>query len=176
MKRLSWFLAFLPPLAVQSSLRGSVIPKSAAAITRQDTPTNCPDDCSQLHGKRTACHDCPRCQWFQRTNECQDFQFQQTDPAQDTAHFCGCPSCTQSVWDLDANGFSCGFRIRYYTTIHGGNYTMQEACSRVATRYDACTSCMPGMCDREESVPFQKHHADNKLPDAQVQGVARSRY
>ena len=169
MKRLCWILAFLPPLAVESSLRGSVISKSTETFPREEASSSmeCPADCSQLDGKRAACHACQRCQWYQRAHECQNFQFKPSDHAhhmKDLAttsqpdatsalpvpdHFCGCTSCTRSVWDRDAHGFSCGFRIRYYTTGHGGNHTMEQACARVATRYDACTPCMPHSCDQE---------------------------
>lgn len=160
MKRFGWIVAFLPSVfdVEGSLLRGSVIPELSSTSRRED---NCPDDCRQLHGQRSACHACPRCQWYQRAQECEEFQFHPVDHAHHTAHltttkasspltaasdndhFCGCADCTRDVWDRDAHGFSCGFRIRYYTTGHGGNHTMEQACARVASRYDSCQPCMP---------------------------------
>lgn len=192
MKRFCWFLAFVPPVMVESSLRGSVTIKSSGASLKNGTSSSsCPADCSQLHGQRDACHACPTCQWYQRTSECQAFQFKAAHAhhtahlASTTAttptttkeleeaipdHFCGCASCTREIWDRDANGFSCGFRIRYYTTGHGGNHTMEQACSRVATRYDSCMPCMPHVCGRDWET-LRNHH---KAQEALVHGAPGS--
>ncbi|CAB9527636.1 expressed unknown protein [Seminavis robusta] len=47
-----------------------------------------------------------------------------------SAHYCGCPSCTSSVWNADADTFSCGERIEYIVYSLGGSW--EAACRQVA--------------------------------------------
>lgn len=67
--------------------------------------------------------------------------------------FCGCESCTQSIWeDTRANGYSCGERILFLqsdqSVTAGGPFTEYDSCSRVSYEFpDICGPCDPYTCD-----------------------------
>jgi len=66
------------------------------------------------------------------------------------ATYCGCPECTQGVWDLDAEDYSCGARITWLLKNDSANYpTEEDACRLVAGSQfrDTCGSkCNPDTC------------------------------
>jgi hypothetical protein len=54
---------------------------------------------------------------------------------------CGNAACTQAVWDLKVDGYSCGERIIYLNTVEG--YYGPEACKKVASEFPADCTCAP---------------------------------
>lgn len=60
---------------------------------------------------------------------------------------CGCPRCTDTYWNREASGFSCGERIEYIVNMGGG--TEAAACAQVAGEEftDICSPfCDPLQC------------------------------
>ena len=76
------------------------------------------------------------------------------EPTTQEPVYCGCPQCTQSVWDAlacnDRLGgcHTCGGRISYVESINGGN--RDEACKTVANEFpnDSCGVCNPILCNK----------------------------
>lgn len=73
----------------------------------------------------------------------------------DTEYRCGCSRCSDAVWNLDAEGATCGARVNYLMQEHSDLYpTELDACKQVAqVEYpNICGSnCAPDHCD----VPLQ---------------------
>eukprot|EP00986_Skeletonema_menzelii_P006364 scaffold2388_cov145-Skeletonema_menzelii.AAC.1 len=73
--------------------------------------------------------------------------------------YCGCPQCTQAVWDAlacnDKYGgcHSCGNRISYVESINGGN--KDEACKTVSEEFSngPCDVCNPDTCNDVTAEP-----------------------
>jgi hypothetical protein len=42
------------------------------------------------------------------------------------ATYCGCPECTQNIWDLDAEDYSCGARITWLLKNEFTNYPAED--------------------------------------------------
>ena len=75
-----------------------------------------------------------------------------------TVEYCGCPQCTQSVWDTvvcnDVAGspgvtecFSCGDRIAFKQSSAGGSLSLSEACVFVSDEFPS-DQCGP-MCNSD---------------------------
>jgi hypothetical protein len=65
--------------------------------------------------------------------------------------FCGCSSCTDEVWNEDANGYSCGSRIEWLQTLDasrvGAPYNEQESCRKVSEEFPVvCGRCHSDYC------------------------------
>ena len=63
---------------------------------------------------------------------------------------CTCPSCTDTVWNQLAAGFSCGDRIEYLQSNEANLYPSErDACIRVADMEfpDLCGDCNPLTCN-----------------------------
>ena len=77
-----------------------------------------------------------------------------------TVEYCGCPQCTQSVWDTvvcnevagnpgETECFSCGDRIAFKQSSAGGSLSLSEACVFVSDEFpsDQCgPMCNPDTC------------------------------
>jgi hypothetical protein len=67
---------------------------------------------------------------------------------------CGCQSCTDEIWNSDADGHTCGNRIEWLQSpdavAAGGPYSETEACRKIGeVEYPGtCGSCTPNLCDR----------------------------
>ena len=61
---------------------------------------------------------------------------------------CGCPVCTESIWNNNAGEFTCGERITYLATEMSSQYPTQvSACRRIAFEFPCdCGGCDPGRC------------------------------
>ena len=64
---------------------------------------------------------------------------------------CGCESCTENVWNTDANGFSCGIRILLRRNDYSDDTDIltkeKNSCQRVAEAYpEECGDCNPLTC------------------------------
>lgn len=73
-----------------------------------------------------------------------------------TNDYCTCQSCTDTVWNRTAAGYSCGDRIRYLERDEKHLYpTETDACFRVADiEYpDICGACDPLSCDGRTPPP-----------------------
>ena len=80
-----------------------------------------------------------------------------------TIEYCGCPQCTQSVWDTvvcnDVAGnpgvtecFSCGDRITFKQSSAGGSLSLSEACTFVSEEtFLFNTQCGP-MCNPDTCI------------------------
>ena len=68
-----------------------------------------------------------------------------------TVEYCGCPQCTQSVWDTpvtDSSGtFTCGERIAFKQSSAGGGLSLSEACVFVSDEFPS-NQCGP-MCNSD---------------------------
>lgn len=62
--------------------------------------------------------------------------------------YCGCPACKDRGWNTNANGFTCGERIKW---VQGQQKSMIAACSLVGgTEFpDVCGTCNPGICSNQ---------------------------
>lgn len=71
-----------------------------------------------------------------------------SEPIDALPEYCGCFECSDH-WDRDANLFTCGDRILYYTSPAGGNFTVNDACRRVSVEYPYICGpgCHPEKCD-----------------------------
>jgi hypothetical protein len=65
--------------------------------------------------------------------------------------YCGCPECTNDIWDLDAEDYSCGARITWLLENESATYpTEEDACRLVAGNQfpEICgTKCNPDTCN-----------------------------
>jgi hypothetical protein len=81
-----------------------------------------------------------------------------TEQELDSTIDCGCPeSCSDSVLELPAGGYTCGMRIKWL--IKYGGKSQREACEKVA-RYEfpkICSGCNPTSCQKEVE-PVQQQH------------------
>ena len=79
-----------------------------------------------------------------------------------TVEYCGCPQCTQSVWDTvvcnDVAGspgvtecFSCGDRITFKQSLAGGSLSLSEACTFVSEETFLNDQCGP-MCNPDTCI------------------------
>ena len=66
-----------------------------------------------------------------------------------TPAVCGCSSCSEEIWNRDAEGFSCGARIRFLESPAGGRLSELEACASVSSTYIDIggPDCNPDICD-----------------------------
>ena len=53
--------------------------------------------------------------------------------------FCGCPTCTQQVWDTFAGDYTCGARITWLQTAQGQSES--QACSQVESEFPSTCLC-----------------------------------
>ncbi len=49
-----------------------------------------------------------------------------------TVTYCGCPSCTSTIWNTLAGQYSCGARISWLRSREGGSLSEYDACVKVA--------------------------------------------
>ena len=79
-----------------------------------------------------------------------------------TVEYCGCPQCTQSVWDTvvcnEVAGspgvtecFSCGDRIAFKQSSAGGSLSLSEACTFVSEETFLNDQCGP-MCNPDTCI------------------------
>ena len=72
-------------------------------------------------------------------------------PSLSSSQYCGCPECTQSVWDTpvtDGGGtFTCGDRIAFKQSSAGGGLSLSEACVFVSDEFPG-DQCGP-MCNSD---------------------------
>jgi hypothetical protein len=61
---------------------------------------------------------------------------------------CGCPTCTESIWNEMAGPYTCGDRISYLATEFPLHYPTQvHACRQIAFEFPCiCGGCDPGRC------------------------------
>ena len=67
--------------------------------------------------------------------------------------FCNCNTCTEDVWNSDADGFTCGNRIAWLRDTMGR--TEEQACSSVAGEEFPikCRGCDPNTCEGGGNTP-----------------------
>jgi len=71
---------------------------------------------------------------------------------EDINFHCGCSDCTPTIWDVGADGYTCGFRIQWLqtpqATIVGGPYDEATSCRQVSEEFpDECGQfCHPETC------------------------------
>ena len=65
--------------------------------------------------------------------------------------FCNCQTCTEDVWNSDADGYTCGARISWVLEVMG--HPEDQACHLVAGEEFPikCRGCDPNACAREGS-------------------------
>jgi len=73
-------------------------------------------------------------------------------PTSPSRFHCGCNECTDEVWDVVADGFTCGSRIQWLqsseSSIFGGPFDEVTSCRKVSEEFpEACGwFCNPGTC------------------------------
>ena len=69
----------------------------------------------------------------------------------DTKYRCGCSRCSDAVWNLDADGSTCGERVNFLLEKHSDLYpTELDACKQVAQveyPHICGSNCAPDHCD-----------------------------
>ena len=74
-----------------------------------------------------------------------------------TVEYCGCPQCTQSVWDTvvcnddETECFTCGNRITFKQSSAGGSLSLSEACAFVSGETFLNDQCGP-MCNPDTCI------------------------
>ena len=71
-------------------------------------------------------------------------------PPSSTGAFCGCSTCSQTVWDAFAGDYTCGARITWLQNSQG--YGEDKACSAVTSEFPDICRCDPS-CDGNPPTP-----------------------
>lgn len=96
------------------------------------------DSCRKVSGEFQ--EECGR---FCHPDECDNTSFV-TENNDDGAKYCGIASCSDTIWNTDADGYSCGGRIEWLQTSDavGGPYNEDEACHIVGEEFpEICGQC-----------------------------------
>ncbi|KAL7466315.1 hypothetical protein ACHAXS_006616 [Conticribra weissflogii] len=74
-----------------------------------------------------------------------------------TVTYCGCPSCTSTIWNTLAGQYSCGARISWLRSREGGSLSEYDACVKVAGdefENGPCgPHCNPNACNGPPPTP-----------------------
>merc|ERR1719203_1923243 len=77
-----------------------------------------------------------------------------SDPTPSQTSYCGCSTCTGTVWNTPvtdfAGTFSCGQRIIFLQTPEGGSKSEYDSCKQIAEEFPSgqCGPvCNPMLCD-----------------------------
>jgi len=85
------------------------------------------------------------------------------NPQKNEDFHCGCSECTKAIWDFNADGYTCGFRIQWLqtpqATIVGGPFDEATSCRQVSEEFpDECgLFCHPETCSTSSFDRRRRH-------------------